>query len=450
MQKFFAVLKREYKKVVFTWTFVITTLLLPLISVSFVIVPMLIFSIEGDQTRIAIADSTGNIAPRLKENLSPKKIAEKAKRAAADSIRGFNVSQEEKLRRSADQLGSNFVFVDYNADAKSTEQIKLELNAKIAKKELEAYLIIPSDYSSKDTEIEYFSRKAGDFVINATLEDAVNESVRSQRLADANISEEKLKEISRKVRFTSKPITEAGEEKGKAPTPWAGFIVAMLIYVILLVYGQAIMAAIVEEKESRISEILFSSAKPFELLMGKLVGVGLAGLTQLALWLTLVLAFVTFGVVNAVASGIELELPAITPLMVVYFFIFFLLGYFIYATIYALIGSMVTNMQEGGQLALPPVMILLVGLYFCFAVMRDPNSTFAFWVSIVPFFAPIVMPVRILAETPPFWQIGLAILLNGFAIVALTWVASRVYRIGMLMYGKRATIPEVWKWIRQS
>ena len=136
--------------------------------------------------------------------------------------------------------------------------------------------------------------------------------------------------------------------------------------------------------------------------------------------------------------------------MVIYFFIFFLLGYFIYATIYALIGSMVTSMQEGGQFALPPILILLIGLYFCFAVIRDPNSAFAFWVSIAPFFAPIVMPVRIVSDMPPFWQIALAIVLNGAAIVGLTWAASRVYRVGMLMYGKRATIPEVWKWIRQS
>jgi ABC-2 type transport system permease protein len=111
---------------------------------------------------------------------------------------------------------------------------------------------------------------------------------------------------------------------------------------------------------------------------------------------------------------------------------------------------MVTNMQEGGQFALPPIMLLLVGLYFCFAVVRDPNSTFAFWVSIAPFFAPIVMPVRVIAEVPPFWQIALAIVLNVVAIIGLTWIASRVYRVGMLMYGKRATIPEVWKWIKQS
>ncbi len=123
---------------------------------------------------------------------------------------------------------------------------------------------------------------------------------------------------------------------------------------------------------------------------------------------------------------------------------------FIYATIYALIGSMVTTVQEGGQFAMFPVGLLVIGFYLSFAVIRDPNSKLAFWVSIAPFLAPITMPVRILAETPPFWQIALSILLNGATIAFLVWLAARVYRVGMLMYGKRATIPEVWKWIWQS
>jgi ABC-2 type transport system permease protein len=135
--------------------------------------------------------------------------------------------------------------------------------------------------------------------------------------------------------------------------------------------------------------------------------------------------------------------------MIVYFLVFFLLGFFIYASIFALIGSMVTTVQEGGQFAFPPIMILLIGFYLSFAVIRDPNSSVSFWVSIAPFFAPITMPVRILAETPPFWQIALSFVVNAVAIAALIWLASRVYRVGMLMYGKRATIPEVWKWIRQ-
>ena len=184
-------------------------------------------------------------------------------------------------------------------------------------------------------------------------------------------------------------------------------------------------------------------------MMGKLVGVGLAGLTQLAIWIFSLLALLAFGAVSAFMANMEITIPEISVLSVIYFFIFFLLGYFIYATIYALIGSMVTNMQEGSQFAFPPILLLLIGLYFCFAVVRDPNSTLAFWVSIAPFFAPIVMPVRILSELPPFWQILLAIFNNLAAICILTWLASRVYRIGMLMYGKRATLPEVWKWIRQ-
>ncbi len=450
MQKFIAVLKREYKKVVFTWTFLITTFLMPLIAVGFVVVPTFIFSIEGDQTRIAIADKNGNISNRLKENLSPKKIAEKARNAARESLKDFSATQSEKMKRTAEQLGGNFGFVEYEAKGKSSEQIKKELNAKIADKELDAYLIIPEDIIDKEAKFALYSRKAGDFIINSTLEDALNEAVRSQRLADADISEEKLEALSRKILFAKTPITETGEEKPEESGPWAAFIVAMLIYIVLAIYGQAIMAAIVEEKETKISEILFSSARPFELLMGKLVGVGLAGLTQLGIWILSLLVLVTFGLATLVASGMEISLPSVTPLMVIYFFVFFLLGYFIYATIYALIGSMVSNMQEGGQFALPPIMLLLVGLYFCFAVVRDPNSTFAFWVSIAPFFAPIVMPVRILSEVPPFWQILLAVGLNLIAIIGLTWVASRVYRVGMLMYGKRATLPEVWKWIRQS
>jgi ABC-2 type transport system permease protein len=136
--------------------------------------------------------------------------------------------------------------------------------------------------------------------------------------------------------------------------------------------------------------------------------------------------------------------------MFFYFLIFFLLGFFIYASIFALIGAMVTSVQEGGQFAFPPVMILLIGFYFSFAVVRDPNSDLSFWVSIAPFFAPITMPVRIIAETPPVWQIVLAFVVNAVAIACLVWLTARVYRIGMLMYGKRATIPEVWKWIRQA
>jgi ABC-2 type transport system permease protein len=450
MRKFLAVVKHEYKKIVYKWTFLVGTLLFPLIAACFAIVPAIIFSIKGEATRIVVVDGSKKIAPRLKANLSPERIAEKIEKAAKDAATDLNASQQEKMKRSAELLGDSFTFVEYDANEKPLEQVRRELNEKITGNEIDAYLFVPPNIKSADAKFEFFSRKASDFVANDTLKSALNEAVRSQRLADANISEAKLKELSMDVDFVAKQVDEKGNQTDSDGTFFASMIIGVMIYITLAIYGNVIMGAVVEEKETRIMEILFSSAKPFELLMGKLVGVGLAGLTQLAIWITSALVLVGIGLAQMSAAGMSFSIPNITPLMVAYFFIFFLLGFFIYASIFALIGSMVTSMQEGGQFAFPPVMILLIGFYFSFAVVRDPNSTLSFWVSIAPFFAPITMPVRILAETPPFWQIALAIAVNIAAIAALVWLASRVYRVGMLMYGKRATIPEVWKWIRQS
>ena len=425
----------------------IGTLLLPLIAAGFAIVPALIFSIKGEATRLVVVDQTRKIAPRLKTNLSPERLAERAEKAARDTMKDLNATQEERIKRGSEQMSESFVLTDYDQAAKALEQIRRELNEKITANQIDAYLIVPQDFDRPDAKFEFFSRKAGDFIANDTLKDALNEAVRSQRLADANISEDRLKELSRNVEFVARQVDEKGNEKNSDGLFFASLIIGLMIYITLAIYGNMIMGAVVEEKETRIAEILFSSARPFELMMGKLVGVGLAGLTQLAIWISSALVLVGIVMTQPGAADIALSIPTITPLMIVYFFVFFLLGFFIYASIFALIGSMVTTMQEGGQFAFPPIMILLIGFYFSFAVVRDPNSTLSFWISIAPFFAPITMPVRILAETPPFWQILLAILVNGAAIAGLVWLAARVYRVGMLMYGKRATIPEVWKWI---
>jgi ABC-2 type transport system permease protein len=450
MRKFLSVVKHEYKKIVLKWSFLLATLLFPVLAAAFAVVPALIFSIKGEATRIAVVDQTSKIAPRIKENLSNENIAAKAAQAQKDALKDLTASQEEKMKRSAEQFGESFNFVEYRADEKSVEQIKRELNSKITEKEIDAYLIVPANYESPDAKYEFFSRKAGDFVSNSSLKEAINGAVRSQRLADANISEDTLKDLSQNVDFSVKKVSEKGDEKDSEGSFAAGIIIALMIYITLLIYGQQIISAVVEEKETRIAEILFSSAKPFGLMMGKLVGVGLAGLTQLAIWIFSALVLVGIGLAQMSAAGMDISIPDITPLTIIYFFVYFLLGFFIYATIYALIGSMVTTVQEGGQFAMFPVALLVIGFYLSFAVIRDPNSNLAFWVSILPFFAPITMPVRILAETPPLWQIALSILLNGLAIAGLVWLAARIYRVGMLMYGKRATIPEVWKWIRQS
>jgi len=450
MRKFLAVVRHEYKKIVLKWAFVLGTLLFPIIGAGFAIVPAIIFSLKGEQTRIVVVDRAGVILPRLKANLSAERIAAKAEQALKESYGEPNAAQRDQMKQSAALLASGFAFVEYDAVGKSADEIKRELNARAAGDEIDAYLIVPDNITAADATYEFRSRKAGDFVANDTLRDALNEAVRSQRLADANISEKLVSDLSRNVEFVSKSINERGEEKDSEMLFIASLVIGMMIYITLTIYGQVIMGAVVEEKETRIAEILFSSARPFTLLFGKLVGVGLAGLTQLAIWVGSLAAIVGFLSAQADMAPILASFPDVTPLMIVYFFVFFIVGYFIYASIFALIGAMVTTVQEGGQFAFPPIMIMLIGFYFCFAVIRDPNSSLSFWVSIAPLFAPMTMPVRILAETPPFWQIALSVLLNCLAIAGLVWLAARVYRIGMLMYGKRATIPEVLKWIRQA
>ena len=449
MRKFWAVVKHEYKKIVLKWTFLIGTFLFPLFIAVLGSVPAIIFSIKGEPTRIAIVDESGKIAPRIRENLSPEKITARAEKAAQESLKDLKASQQERIKRGSEQMSGDFVFEEYDSPSKPVSEVRSDLTTRILNDELDAYLIVPKEFESTDAVFEFRSRRGGDFV-SGPLEDAVNQAVRSQRLADANISEKTLDGINRPVNFDEKGLNERGEEKDTTGIFIASFGIGLMIYITLAIYGQAIMGAVVEEKETRIAEILFSSAKPFQLMLGKLVGVGLAGLTQLSIWVGSVAIFLGIAATQVSLTQLLGSLPVITPLMFLYFLIFFLLGFFIYASIFALIGSMVTSVQEGGQFAFPPVMILLVGFYFSFAVVRDPNSDLSFWVSIAPFFAPITMPVRILAETPPFWQILLAFVINGLAIAGLVWLTSRVYRIGMLMYGKRATIPEVWKWVRQG
>lgn len=451
MRKFLAVVKHEYKKIVLKWSFIVATLLFPLIAAGFAVIPALIFSLEGGSTKIVIADKSGKIAPRIKENLLRELDQIKRSQESLSGLKDVsNPQQRQQIENAVEQVAGKFEFVEYSVDEKSDEQIKRELNYKISGREIDTYVIVPPDYTAPNADFEIVSRKPNDITANSSLKQAINGAIRSQRLADENIDEEKLRNLSQNLKLDVKKLSEDGAEKDGDASFVAAFIVGLMIYITLLIYGQQILSAVVEEKETRIAEILFSSARPFELMMGKLVGVGLAGLTQLAIWLLSAVLLIAFGFANASAMGMNIPLPEITPLTIIYFFIFFILGFFIYATIYALIGSMVTTVQEGSQFAMFPVLILVIGFYMSFAVVRDPNSSLAVWSSIAPFFAPITMPVRIVAETPPFWQIALSIVLNAAAIAGLIWLAARVYRVGMLMYGKRATLPEVWRWIRQS
>lgn len=451
MRKFLAIVKREYFKIVWTKVFLITTFLAPLGMLAVSLMPMLMFSIKGNAVRMAVVEDNGKIYQRLQENLSPEKQIEKIKKASEESLKNLNASQDEKMKQTAEQFGGSFDLELVKPNGKTLEQIQSELTQRITDKNLDAYLIIPTDFDAKDAKFEFYSRNASDFISKTAIENALNDSIRLERLAKVNISEEKLKEINQKVNFAVKSVDKTGSVK--EGNDWGfgiAFGLAFMLYITITLYGSVVMGAIVEEKETKIAEILFSSAKPFQLMMGKLVGVCLSGLTQVSIWVSSALAILVYGLVMFDSLDAPKEIPNITPIFIIYFFLFFLAGFFLYSTIYALIGSMVTTTQEGGQFVIFTVIVLMAGLYSVVPIVRDPNSTFSTIASLVPFISPISMPARIFIESPPFWQILLSLALNILTICGLVWAAARVYRVGMLMYGKKATIPEVWRWIWQS
>lgn len=450
MRKFLAVVKREYVQRVHTRMFVAATILGPLVISLFGVIPAFIFSIKaGDAVRIAVVDQTGRIYSRVSRSMMSAAEDEDRETDIDVSANTLNENPEERLRQVAKTQEDNFHLEEVSINGRALDEIKFELNEQIRKKELDGYLVLPANLLH-GARAEFYGRNTGDLFTKGRLEAALSRAVREERLAEASIDVEIVRELSRPAELQSFKIGAGGEEEDTGE----GFVLVLaagfIIYLTILMYGQAILGAVLEEKETRIAEILFSSVKPFTLMTGKLIGVSLVALTQLALWGLAFLLFALYGVGILASQGVPVNIPDIHAVVFVYFVLFFLLGYFIYATIYALIGSMVTTVQEGSQLAMPVILLLGIGFYLAFPVIRSPDSSFAFWVSMFPFFSPITMLVRIVTETPPFWQIALSLLIGFGTIVLLTWLAARIYRMGMLMYGKRATIPEVSRWLRQA
>jgi len=450
MRKFLAVVKREYVQRVRSKMFLVVTVAAPLMFALFTVAPAFIAGIKsGGPTRVAVVDETGRMYERVRESLlsGPGEDEESAEAQAANAV---NQNRSDRMKRAAAAGEQGYAVEQVEAGGRDFEEVKRRLNERVKRDELDGYLVIPPDVLTSGA-AEFYARNTGDLFTNGQIAERLTKAVREQRMVERNINPADMREITKPVKVKTKRVGEGRED---AEDTGQGFYlvfgVGFIIYLTILMYGQVILGAVIEEKETRIAEILFSSIRSFPLMMGKLIGVSLVALTQFAIWGLAFAAFALYGVAKLAEQGMAIPLPHVPASVFAYLVLFFLLGYFIYATIYALVGSMVTTAQEGGQLAMPIILLLVLGFYMAFPVIRAPNSPLAFWVSMVPFFSPITMLVRIVTQTPPFWQIALSLAVGFATIVLLLWLAARVYRVGMLMYGKRATIPEVLKWIRQA
>ncbi|HEX7313034.1 MAG TPA: ABC transporter permease [Pyrinomonadaceae bacterium] len=447
MTKFRAVLKREYVQRVRSRMFVIITVGAPLMFALFTVVPVLIAGIKaGGPARVAVIDETGRMYPRVRDSLKgtqPGRDDDDDEEIAEAASGVANSNTRDRVDQMAKATAPSYEVEEVAAEGRGLEELKTRLDERVGRGELDGYLVVPANVLERG-EVEYHARNLSDIYTRRQVQRAVVEAVRNARLDARGVNAEVMRAINQPVRLKA---TKAGggTQEDSGQSFFLVFGAGFVIYLTILMYGQVVLGAIIEEKETRIAEILFSSIRPFTLMAGKLVGVSLVALTQFAIW---GLALVGLGAYLAERGG-TFAIPPIPISVYAYVVLFFLMGYFIYATLYALVGSMVTTAQEGGQLAMPIILLLIVGFYLAFPVIRSPNSSFAVWVSMVPFFAPITMLIRIVSQEPPLWQILLSLGLGFATVAAMLWLAGRVYRVGMLMYGKRATIPEVLKWVRQ-
>jgi ABC-2 type transport system permease protein len=427
LNSMFVVLKKEYLQRLKSVAFWLSTVLLPFFMVAMVILPMLLMMRQEAKFTVAVSDPTGTFLPAMEKIQADMSKANTA------------VKLDPKASALDRQPQMDMTFQD------ATGQKAEDLRAQVEQKKLDGYLIIPAD-PFKAESFEFYARNLSNFAALSHLESIANRALFLLKSQALKLDDQNRAFLAKRIDLKAFRVEKGGakEEKGFAAF-FAVMGIFITLYMLILIYGQFIMRAVLEEKTTRVVEILASSVPPFQLMMGKIIGVSLAGLTQVAIWGTclLVLSAGAFGFVASTGS-----LPSLTATQLIFFVVFFLLGYFLYATLYAAVGAMFNNEQEAQQMAMVVVIPVIIPVLLMQSIIASPDSTMSVVMSMIPIFTPLLMYLRILVETPPAWQIALSLVLTFLTLVGAIYVCGKIYRIGILMYGKRPNIKELWRWVR--
>jgi ABC-2 type transport system permease protein len=437
MSKLKAIIKREYLTRVRSKGFIIGTALSPILMLSFVLVPFFVARLGSSAAyHVVVLDQSGDavLYNRLSELINGQSSLN-----SATSERERPPSQMRQKRRQF-----HLEHQPVSSDAESNEAREW-LGQQVSSGKIDAYVYLPPT-ALREERLNYYARNVGDLEGREQFRVALNRAVIDRRVSLAGLPQTVLENLTREIRFD---IRNERGEVDRGQTMILAFGLLMIIYITILVYGVTVMRGVIEEKQSRIIEVLLSSVRPFDLMLGKLIGIGLVGLTQYFVW-------TVFGLLLGLLTSFPIlvsnwqSLPRIEPILLFFFLVYFVLGYFLYATLYAMVGAMVTSEEDGQQMQLPVTMTIVVPMLVSTLVMRDPGGTAATVLSLIPFFSPMLMFLRIGLQTPPWWQIALSIVLLIGTILGAVWVAAKIYRVGVLMYGKRPTIPEIFRWLRYS
>lgn len=436
MRNIFLVIRREYLVRVKKKSFLVMTVLGPLLFVAFYGTVFWAAASSVDIKTVQVLDESGLFRNKFKDS--------------------------ETLK---------FEFTDKSIDSAKAEFPASEANALV---------YIPVNVIKAPKSVRIYAAKNVSLELKSEIEKVIEKEIEDIKLAEAGITHKILEDSRVNVNSETISLSEEGEKTSSSGAATViGGICAFLIYMSVFIYGTQVMRGITEEKTSRIVEVIISSVKPFQLMLGKIIGVALVGLTQFILWilLTTALTSATSAIIssrmskesaqiaqemqkaqmpnqgmpggnvdNPVAEVLGAVASLNIPLIIGCFLFYYLGGYLLYSALFGAVGAAVDNDADTQQFMLPITLPIIFSFVFAQFVLRDPDGTLAFWTSIIPFTSPIIMMVRIPFGVPA-WEIALSMVLLILGFMGTTWVAARIYRVGILMYGKKVSYKELVKWI---
>lgn len=437
MSKIGLVITQEYKNRVAKKSFLVLTLLMPILFVALIFTPIWLATLkDGEVKLVAVVDQTGKYESVFTDN---------------DAY--------------------NFELIGEPIDS---------LRASEKRSDYEAIVVISNDLATTPGAVTIYSEKQVNIELKNFIEQGLSSFVEKEKLLSHNIPniQEIIDESQANVQVNTIKWSEDGSEEisSSEVAIGIGMIFTMLIYMFIFVYGAQVMSSVVQEKTNRIVEVLICSVKPFELMMGKIISIALVGLTQFAIWLLLTIGLVvvagqflggsinpeTIVNVEQVSDAAAIQqasselnfdnimamIMSVNPFeLISYFIIYFIGGYLLYASIFAAIGSAVDNETDTQQFMLPVTIPIIFAIYAAIYGAQNPDGPLAFWCSMIPFTSPIVMMVR-LPFGVPMWEklLSVTILIGSF--IGTTWMSAKIYRTGILMYGKKPSWKEMWKWLK--
>lgn len=437
MKNIALIVMREFKERVYKKSFIITTLLMPLLFAAIGAAPTLIMIFaKGDTKNISVIDQSGVVAQKLESN---------------DNIAFTTI---------------------HNGDLQQTLQSSLA-------EESFGVLYIGEDIVKNPNNIQLYTNTSSSMLVEESIVDQIEEIIEAERLKEYNISD--LKEILEKVEVNISLSTFRNDQQNSASSSAAssfiGIALGFVLYFFLMIYGSIVMQSIIEEKSSRILEVLVSTVKPFDMMMGKILGVAAVAATQIVIWGVLIVAISALlipaimpddilasveavkggaDVMAMASSGVDIEtvtaMASITNTgyiaeLISLLFVFMIGGFLLYAAMYAAVGASVDSLQDAQQLTTPITLPIIIAFIILTIVMNDPSSPLVVWCSMIPFTSPIVMIGRIPSGIPT-WEIVTSIVLLYSTFIVMVWLAGKIYRIGIFMHGKKPTLKDLYKWLK--